>query len=90
MNNSHGLIEVKSENRFGLEYFVVLVNGVEHASFWSPQKAESVANRLHARSFVAHNTCSEPLFIFVAVLSLIDTFYFYFRHFLILHSLFLL
>lgn len=40
------LIEVKQENRFGLEYFVVCINGVEHASFWSPQKAEQVAKRL--------------------------------------------
>ena len=43
---SMSLIEVKSENRFGLEYFVVCINGVEHASFWSPQKAEQVAKRL--------------------------------------------
>jgi hypothetical protein len=46
MTTNHGLIEVKSENRFGLEYFVVKINGVEHASFWSPQKAQAVASRL--------------------------------------------
>ena len=49
MNNSHGLIEVKREVRFGLEYFVVCVNGTEYASFWSPQKAENVAKRLLSR-----------------------------------------
>jgi hypothetical protein len=40
------MIEVRQQNRFGLEYFVVMINGVEHASFWSPQAAERLAKRL--------------------------------------------
>jgi hypothetical protein len=44
--SSMKLVDVKQTTRFGLEYFVVLINGTEHASYWSKQHADTHAIRL--------------------------------------------
>lgn len=43
------MIDVVTEVRFGLEVWVVRLNGIEHASYWSPQMAEAHARRMTAK-----------------------------------------
>jgi hypothetical protein len=49
MKSSGQLIDVVTDVRCGLEVWIVRVNGVEHASYWSPQMAEAHARRLTAK-----------------------------------------